>query len=65
MSDPELRLISVWSPSYLKILLDYYKEISQLLLKDMENGTISVKIDSEIEITLRKNYLKTQIGQNI
>lgn len=58
MSDPELRLISVWSPSYLKILLDYYKEISQLLLKDMENGTISVKIDSEIEITLRKKLSK-------
>lgn len=49
ISDSELRLISVWSPSYLKILLDYYKEKSDSLLNDLENGTISINIEQKFK----------------
>ncbi len=59
LSDENLRLISVWSPSYLKILLGYYLENSESVLHDIENGTISISMEQKL-----KKYFLSKLSKN-
>lgn len=49
----ELRLISVWHPSFLTLLLDDLEERWELLLQDLAQGTLSVDLPAALRHRLR------------
>lgn len=51
---PDLRMISVWSPSFLTLLASALDEHFDRLLHDMDRGTVSLDLDSELLATLAR-----------
>lgn len=44
----DLTLISVWNPSFLTLLAEYLDEVFDLLLYDLERGTLSIPLDERL-----------------
>ena len=49
---PDLRMISVWSPSFLTLLASALDEHFERLLHDMDRGTLSVDLDPSLRAVL-------------
>jgi hypothetical protein len=51
---PDLRLISVWSPSFLTLLASALDEHFERLVHDMDRGTISLDLDPFLRVVLER-----------
>lgn len=54
--EPNISLLSVWNPTFLLLLLDFINEHKENLIKDIFDGTISVKSQNP--------FLKTLVQKN-
>lgn len=61
LAESNLRLISVWNPTFLEMLLQQFREHSERLLADLKNG--SIRPPTDLPKTLEQRLLKYRYPQ--
>ncbi|MDB4887358.1 MAG: autotransporter [Gemmatimonadetes bacterium] len=52
---PDLAMVSVWSPSFLTLLVDALDESWERLLRDLEHGTVSLPLPRAVAVRLGRD----------